>query len=114
MDEEKRNKIIAAITVNAILLVFILLAVVISQIVTIAVLRRRKAALISQYNTLVRELEDVEDVIEKNEKDSQIQDLIRAMYSLGMTEEEIKNLLIPTSAANDNTQLVWVAPDLNL
>ena len=47
MGEEKRNKVVAAITINAILLIFIIIAVLIAQIVQISVLRRRKNALIN-------------------------------------------------------------------
>ena len=67
MGEEKRNKVVAAITINAILLIFIIIAVLIAQIVQISVLRRRKNALINECNTLVNERDKLEDFIDKYE-----------------------------------------------
>ena len=94
MGEEKRNKIIAAIVVNAVLLVFVLLAVVISQIVEINVKQRRKAALLDHYYALVREYENGKDFIDKYEYDSQITNLIIEMKNSGFTEEEIYKFLV--------------------
>lgn len=97
MDEEKRNKVTAAVVVNAILLVFIIVAVLIAQVVQISVLKRRKNQLISEYTALVAEYNRTEEFIseyEKYEKRAAIDDLIRELYKAGMSEEEIKNLLV--------------------
>ena len=64
MSEEKRNKIIAAVTVNAVLLVVIIIAVIIAQIVHISVLNNRKTQLTNQYNQLVEQLKTTEDTLE--------------------------------------------------
>ena len=54
MTDEKRNRIIAAVTVNVILLIVILTAVVIYQLVTIV--------------TVKSQCEDIKQQIEENEK----------------------------------------------
>ena len=93
MGEEKRNKVVAAITINAILLIFIIIAVLIAQIVQISVLRRRKNDLINECNTLVNERDKLEDFIDKYEKDEAIRQLILEMKKLGMTDKEILDRL---------------------
>ena len=69
MKEEKHNRIVAAITVNAVLLVFILVAIVIAQIVQISVLSRRKQELQTTYSALQIEKENAETLEEKLEVD---------------------------------------------
>ena len=91
MDEEKRNKITAAVVVNAILLVVILVAVV---IVEINVKQRRKAALLEDYYQLVREYEGATDFLDKYEKDSAIHDFIITMKNNGFSDDEIYDLLV--------------------
>ena len=57
MKEEKRNKIEAAVTVNVLLLIVILAAVVIYQLVVIARVSSRKAQIISEierYEALIK------------------------------------------------------------
>ncbi len=100
MGEEKRNKVVAAITINAILLIFIIIAVLIAQIVQISVLRRRKNALINEYNTLVNERDNLKDFIDKYEKDEAIRQLILEMKKLGMTDKEILDILKSDSKAS--------------
>ena len=95
MGEEKRNKVVAAITINAILLIFIIIAVLIAQIVQISVLRRRKNALINECNTLVNERDKLEDFIDKYEKDEAIRQLI-----LERTDKEILDRLKSDSKAS--------------
>ncbi len=94
MDEEKRNKITAAVVVNAILLVVILVAVVIAQIVEINVKQRRKDALLEDYYQLVREYEGATDFLDKYEKDSAIHDFIITMKNNGFSDDEIYDLLV--------------------
>lgn len=64
MKDEKRNKIAVAITVNMVLLVYILVAIVIAQIVQISVLSRRKQELQETYYILQVEKEKAESVDE--------------------------------------------------
>lgn len=56
MTQEKANKIVAAVTVNAVLLVVILVAVVIYQLVVISVIEKKRSDLlrkIEYYNSLI-------------------------------------------------------------
>ncbi|MGN1060662.1 MAG: hypothetical protein ACI4QN_02910 [Candidatus Coproplasma sp.] len=69
MKDEKRNKIAVAITVNMVLLVFILVAIIIAQIVQISVLSRRKQELQETYASLQIEKEKAESVEEQLEVD---------------------------------------------
>lgn len=73
MKEEKRNKIIAAVAVNAVLLVFILVAVIIAQIVQISVLNRRKQDLITEYNILLEKKDNAQTIEEQLEVDEGFQ-----------------------------------------
>lgn len=61
MDEQKRNRLMAALTVNVILLIVILAAVVIYQIVGIALASARERQLraeLEQYKQLVEQRKD--------------------------------------------------------
>lgn len=69
MKEEKHNKIVAAITVNAVLFVFILVAIIIAQIVQISVLSRRKQDLQAAYAVLLVEKENAQTIEEKLDVD---------------------------------------------
>lgn len=60
MAEEKRNRIIAAVTINLIILLAILAAVAIYQLVDIAVLSRRRDKLASEVSEYVRLTEKAE------------------------------------------------------
>lgn len=58
MSEQKRNKIVAAVTVNVILLIVILASVVIYQIVQISIINRRKYEIeqeIKYYEQLIQQ-----------------------------------------------------------
>ena len=94
MGEEKRNKIVAAITVNAILLIFIILAVLIAQIVQISVLKRRKATLISQLKEYYETLESGENLWDKLQNDEQFRNVVTQLYQMGYTEDDIKRMLL--------------------
>lgn len=98
MDEEKRNRVAVAVVINTILLVFILVAVLIAQVVQISFLKHRKAALISELQTLTQQVEVREDFIEKFETDQAIRDVILELKKLGMTQEEILKILVPSEA----------------
>ena len=65
MTEEKRNRIIAAVTINVILLIVILAAVLIYQMVVLSVLRARREQIITETEQLVRLTEEGESELEK-------------------------------------------------
>ncbi len=69
MKDEKRGKIAVAITVNMVLLVFILVAIIIAQIVQISVLSRRKQELQETYAVLVEEKENAQTMEERLDVD---------------------------------------------
>ena len=69
MKEEKHNRVVAAITVNAVLLVFILVAIIIAQIVQISVLNRRKEELQTTYAALLVEKESAQTIEQKLDAD---------------------------------------------
>ena len=62
MTVEKRNRVVAAITVNVILLIVILAAVVIYQLVVLANLKHTR-------NEIRQEITELEELIEKGEAD---------------------------------------------
>lgn len=64
MTEEKRNRIIAAVTVNVILLIAILTAVCIYQIVQMVTLNNRKQDMQNQIEQWQEEIEKGRDSIE--------------------------------------------------
>lgn len=71
MKEEKHNRVVAAITVNAVLLVFILVAIIIAQIVQISVLNRRKQDLINSSYAKEEDLKNSKDLMDKIENDKE-------------------------------------------
>ncbi len=84
MSEEKRNKISVAITINAVLLVFILLAVVIAQVVKIGVLKPRRDQLYKELEQYEQELEDAEDVLDRLQTDEEFYDTVIKFAQMGM------------------------------
>lgn len=74
MNEEKHNRVAVAVTINAVLLVFIIVAVLIAQIVQMATLSRRKKELLAQYDELVQELGEREDILYKLQTDEAYHD----------------------------------------
>lgn len=70
MDEQKRNRIAAAITVNVILLIVILVSVVIYTLVEVAVKSKYKRELeaeIANYKRLIEENEDYLELLQSDE-----------------------------------------------
>lgn len=65
MNEEKKNRIVAAVTVASVMLVVVLVAVVIYQIVDICMLQARKVQLEKEYEEVVQQIEDSEDLMER-------------------------------------------------
>lgn len=80
MSEEKRNKIAVAITVNAILLVFIIAVVVVAQVIQIGVLTKRKNQLWNEYWELVEIREEVEDLSLQLQYDEKLQNIALEYY----------------------------------
>lgn len=66
-NQEKRKRIIAAVTVTGVILVVILVAVVIWQIVDICVLQARKERLQSEYEAIIAEIDKNGDWLENFE-----------------------------------------------
>ncbi|MDE6104498.1 MAG: hypothetical protein K2O41_03865 [Clostridia bacterium] len=64
MNEEKRNRFVAAITVNAVILFVILVAVIIYQIVDIAVLKNKRDKLQTEIDYYTTETEKEGDSLE--------------------------------------------------
>ena len=94
MGEEKRNKIVAAITVNAILLIFIILAVLIAQVVQISVLKRRRNQLKAELAALVAQYESAEDILDDLEACGEIYQNIMKWQQQGLyTRAEIFAML---------------------
>lgn len=96
MSEEKRNRIVAAVTVNAIILVFIIVAVIIYQIVTISVLNARKKELYEELYRIQQQYENAEDVLYKLQNDEKYLEIVLALGQLG---EDVSNLL-PENSGN--------------
>ncbi|MCI8820500.1 MAG: hypothetical protein HFK02_03755 [Clostridia bacterium] len=59
MTQEKRNRIISAVTVNAVILIFILAAVAIYQIVDMTVISRRYKNLKAQYTEYTEKTDNI-------------------------------------------------------
>ncbi len=59
MTQEKRNRIISAVTVNAVILIFILAAVAIYQIVDMTVISRRYKNLKAQYTEYIEKTDNI-------------------------------------------------------
>lgn len=64
MNEEKRNRFVAAITVNAIILIVILAAVIIYQLVDISVLKSRRNNLEKDINYYTEEKQKAENSLD--------------------------------------------------
>ena len=89
MGEEKRNKVIAAATINAILLVVILIAVIIAQVVEISIKRNYKNTLLQEYNQLVAEYDLGKATLDRLEADENYRLLVIECVKAGITEEEL-------------------------
>ena len=89
MGDEKRNRIVAAVTVNAIILVFIIVAVIIYQIVAISVLNARKRDLLGELSALKAELATGEDFLDRYNKDDQFKLIVDQLVQLGYDRDEL-------------------------
>lgn len=64
MDEQRKNRLAAAITVNAIILVVILVAVIIYQLVEITAVNNKRNEIITEIEQYEQKLETSQDELE--------------------------------------------------
>lgn len=77
MTEDKHNRIMAAITVNAVLLIVILAAIVIYQLVVVSTLRNTRDGLLAEIEQVQQETEDLEkDLNERLKSDWYLEELL--------------------------------------
>ncbi|MDE6868565.1 MAG: hypothetical protein K2J83_05435 [Clostridia bacterium] len=74
MNESKRNKLVAAITVNVVILIAVLVAVVIYQIVDICVLTGRRNKLQAEIDDIQQKIESTQDTLEYYKSESYLLD----------------------------------------
>ena len=74
MNEEKRNRIAAAITVNVILLIFILAAVVVYQLVVITRANNKRKAMVEEIEYYRQNLGESEDFYERLQSEEYLRD----------------------------------------
>lgn len=75
MDEQKKNRLAAAITVNVILLIVILAAVLVYQIVAIAMVNAKHAQLVSEIEEYNQKIEQSEDALDYLKSEQYLLDL---------------------------------------
>lgn len=64
MNTQKRNRIVAAVTVNVVLLLVILVAVMVYQIITISVLSNRREELQQEISSIIDATDSAGDKLE--------------------------------------------------
>ena len=74
MNESKRNKMVAAITVNVIILIAVLVAVVVYQLVDIYVLTSRRDKLRAEITDIQQKIENTQDTLEYYKSESYLLD----------------------------------------
>ena len=74
MNESKRNKMVAAITVNVIILIAVLVSVVIYQLVDIYVLTSRRDKLKAEINDIQHKIQTTQDTLEYYKSESYLLD----------------------------------------
>ena len=75
MADEKRNRIVAAVTVNLIILVAILAAVIVYQLVQITIVSRNKNAIINEIKRLEQQTESEQKNLDYWQSQSGLEDL---------------------------------------
>ncbi len=75
MTEEKRNKLIAAVTVNVILLIVILAVVLVYQLIEISVKNNRKKQYAQEIQSYYEELEKAENSLDYYQSDEYLKQL---------------------------------------
>lgn len=91
MGEEKRNRIVAALTVNAVILVFIIVAVIIYQIVEISVLSARKRDLLAELSALKAEMTTTENFLDRYNTDEEFKLVVDQLVQLGYSRDDLLN-----------------------
>ena len=100
MEGEKRNRIVAAVVINAIILIAIIIALIIYQLVTISSLNSRKDDLLTQLNTLKTEVGTLEDFLDKYNNDEHyklvVDKVVDQLVEYGYDKDDLLNKdLIP-------------------
>lgn len=85
MGDEKRNRIVAAVTINAVILILIIVAVIIYQVVTLSNLNKKKQDLYEQLYSLQQRYEQAEWTLDQLLNNEEYRDLVEALESLGET-----------------------------
>ena len=75
MTDERRNRIVAAVTVNVILLIAILAAVVVYQIIQITVVKRNRDSIITRIEQLEKATQGERDSLDYWQSDAGLEDL---------------------------------------
>ena len=75
MTEEKRNRIIAAVTVNVILLIAILVAVVVYQLVQIKIVSRKRDDILTKIEYLEQETKKEQNSLDYWQSQEGLEDL---------------------------------------
>ncbi len=91
MGEAKRNRIVAAVTINAIILVFIIVAVIIYQLVAISVLSSRKKALLAELSELKAQLATEEGFLDRYNTHEQFKHIVDQLVQRGYDRDELLN-----------------------
>lgn len=73
MTEEKRNRIVAAVTVSVVLLIIILVAIVVYQLVILSSMRRQKREIENQIAYLQEQTDKEEQTLEDLQSDWYLQ-----------------------------------------
>ena len=95
MEGEKRNRIVAAVVINAIILIAIIIAVIIYQLVTISSLNSRKNDLFTELNGLKTEVGSLEDFLYKYNNDEHyklvVDKVVDQLVDLGYDKDDLLN-----------------------
>ena len=83
MGEEKRSKIMAAVRINAIILILIIVAVLIYQVVTISSAISRKKELYEELKRIERKYEGAQDILERLRNDDEYLKILEELAKLG-------------------------------
>lgn len=89
MNNEKRNRIMAAVTVASVLLIVIIVAILIYQICEICILSSRKKEMEKEYQTILEEQSKCEDWLDYyyNHEDEVMYTLILQQYGAGVLKK---------------------------
>lgn len=74
MSEDKRNRIVAAVTVNSIILIVIIAVVLVYQMVEMGILFSRKSAIEEQIQQYEEQIDEAEDLLEYYQTEDYLRD----------------------------------------